>query len=277
MSAAVPTKVLPSGARIPVIGFGAYLENDVSNSYSIVLSALKQGYRHIDTAQLYHNEAEVGRAVRDSGIPRKEIFVTSKLFLTDWGYKKALASIKKSNQKIGLGHIDLFLLHAPGDSATRADTWRAVEELHDQGILKDIGVSNFSGAHIDKLMKTAKVKPAVNQIEVHPWLTRPETAKYCQDHDIIVQAYSPLVKGYKMRDSTLNEIANEVGATPAQVLVAFSLARDIVPLPKSANPKRQKENLEAVNVNLSAEQVERLMGLDEYYVTDWDPIRDEEV
>ncbi|ETI32531.1 hypothetical protein F441_20555 [Phytophthora nicotianae CJ01A1] len=277
MSVAIPTKVLPSGARIPVIGFGAYLENDVTNSYNIVLSALKQGYRHIDTAQLYHNEAEVGRAVRDSGIPREEIFVTSKLFLIDWGYKRALDSIKKSNQKIGLGYIDLFLLHAPGDAATRAETWRAVEELHEQGILKDIGVSNFSGAHIDKLMKTAKVKPAVNQIEVHPWLTRPETVKYCQDHDIIVQAYSPLVKGYKMRDSTLIEIANEVNATPAQVLVAFSLARNIIPLPKSANTKRQKENLESTNVKLSAEQLDKLMALDEYYVTDWDPIRDEEV
>ncbi|ETL26343.1 hypothetical protein L916_19975 [Phytophthora nicotianae] len=277
MSVAIPTKVLPSGARIPVIGFGAYLENDVTNSYNIVLPALKQGYRHIDTAQLYHNEAEVGRAVRDSGIPREEIFVTSKLFLIDWGYKRALDSIKKSNQKIGLGYIDLFLLHAPGDAATRAETWRAVEELHEQGILKDIGVSNFSGAHIDKLMKTAKVKPAVNQIEVHPWLTRPETVKYCQDHDIIVQAYSPLVKGYKMRDSTLIEIANEVNATPAQVLVAFSLARNIIPLPKSANTKRQKENLESTNVKLSAEQLDKLMALDEYYVTDWDPIRDEEV
>ncbi|KAG2781929.1 hypothetical protein PC129_g9734 [Phytophthora cactorum] len=256
----IPTKVLPSGARIPIIGFGAYLENDVSNSYNIVLSALKQGYRHIDTAQLYHNEAEVGE-----------------FFLTDWGNEKALNSIKKSNQKIGLGYIDLFLLHAPGDAATRAENWRAVEELHEQGILNDIGVSNFSGAHIDKLMKTAKVKPAVNQIEVHPWLTRQETVKYCQDHDIIVQAYSPLVKGYKMRDPTLIEIANKVKATPAQVLVAFSLARDIVPLPKSANTKHQKENLEAVNVKLSAEQVERLLALDEYYVTDWDPTRDEDV
>ncbi|KAG6953348.1 hypothetical protein JG688_00012863, partial [Phytophthora aleatoria] len=226
----IPTKVLLSGARIPIIGFGAYLENDVSNSYNIVLSALKQGYRHIHTAQLYHNEAE--------------------------GNERALNSIKKSNQKIGLGYIDLFLLHAPGDAATRAETWRAVEELHEQDILNDIGVSNFSGAHIDKLMKTAKVKPAVNQIEVHPWLT---------------------LKGYKMRDPTLIEIANKVKATPAQVLVAFSLARDIVPLPKSANTKHQKENLEAVNVKLSAEQVERLLALDEYYVTDWDPIRDEDV
>jgi diketogulonate reductase-like aldo/keto reductase len=276
MSVMIPTKTLPSGARMPIIGFGAYLENDVSNSYNIVLSALKQGYRHIDTAQLYHNEAAVGRAVRDSGIPREEVFVTSKLFLTDWGYKRALASVKRSNEKIGLGYIDLFLLHAPGEAATRAETWRAVEELQQQGILKDIGVSNFSGAHIDKLMKTATVKPCVNQIEVHPWLTRPETVKYCQEHDIVVD-YSPLVKAFKMKDPTLNEVANEVGATPAQVLVAFSLARDIVPLPKSANTKRQKENLEAINVQLSGDQMQRLEALEEYLVTDWDPIRDEEV
>ncbi|KAE9323920.1 hypothetical protein PR003_g16858 [Phytophthora rubi] len=277
MSVRIPTKTLPSGAQIPIIGFGAYLENDIANSYNIVLSALKQGYRHIDTAQLYHNEAEVGRAVRDSGISRQEIFVTSKLFLTDWGYKRALASVKRSNEKIGLGYTDLFLLHAPGDAATRAETWRALEELHEQGILKDIGVSNFSGAHIDKLMKTATVKPAVNQIELHPWLTRPETVEYCRDHDIIVEAYSPLVKAFKMKDPTLNEIANEVGASPAQVLVAFGLANDIIPLPKSANTKHQKDNLEAINVKLSAEQVNRLAELDEYFVTDWDPIRDEEV
>lgn len=273
----IPTKTLPSGAQIPVIGLGAYMASDVSNTYSIVLSALKLGYRHIDTAQLYHNETEVGRAVRDSGIPRNEIFVTSKLFNTNWGYKQALATTKASNEKLGLGYIDLFLLHAPGDATTRAETWRALEDLHDQGMLKDIGVSNFSGAHIDKLMKTAKIKPAVNQIEVHPWLTRPETVQYCKDHDIIVEVYSPLVKALKMKDRTLLEVANEVDASPAQVLVAFSLANDIIPLPKSAHTKRQKDNLEAINLKLSPAQVARLAALDEYFVTDLDPIRDEEV
>ncbi|KAL4172600.1 hypothetical protein KRP22_007764 [Phytophthora ramorum] len=277
MSVTIPTKMLPSGAQIPVIGFGAYLESHVSDSYNVVLSALKQGYRHIDSAQLYHNEAAVGQAVRDSGIPREGLFVTSKLFLTDWGYKKALASVRKSNEEIGLGYIDLFLLHAPGDTSTRAETWRALEELQQQGILKDIGVSNFSGAHIDKLMKTATVKPAVNQIELHPWLTRPETVQYCKQHDIIVEAYSPLVKAFKMKDPTLNEVANEVGASPAQVLVAFCLANDIIPLPKSIHAQRQKDNLEAINVKLSSAQVARLAALDEYFVTDWDPIRDEEV
>lgn len=117
----------------------------------------------------------------------------------------------------------------------------------------------------------------MNQIELHPWLTRPETVQYCKENGILVEAYSPLVKAFKMKDATLNEIANEVGASPAQVLVAFSLANDIIPLPKSANAKRQKDNLEAINVKLSAEQVERLAALDEYFVTDWDPIRDEEV
>ncbi|KAL4157043.1 hypothetical protein PRNP1_006069 [Phytophthora ramorum] len=126
MSVTIPTKMLPSGAQIPVIGFGAYLESHVSDSYNVVLSALKQGYRHIDSAQLYHNEAAVGQAVR---IPREGLFVTSKLFLTDWGYKKALASVRKSNEEIGLGYIDLFLLHAPGDTSTHPATLPRVRRL----------------------------------------------------------------------------------------------------------------------------------------------------
>ncbi|KAG7387864.1 hypothetical protein PHYBOEH_008104, partial [Phytophthora boehmeriae] len=235
------------------------------------------GYRHIDTAQYYQNEDDVGRAVRDSGIPREEIFVTSKLFISNWGYEKALATTKASNDKLGLGYIDLYLLHAPGDKTTRAETWRALEELHGQGILKDIGVSNFSGAHLDKLMETAKIQPCVNQIEVHPWLSRPDVAKYCKDHEIIVEAYSPLVKGMKFNDPTLVQIAKELNASPAQVLVAFSLANDFVPLPKSAHTQRQKDNLEAINLHLSPTQLARLSSLDEYFVTDWDPIKDEDI
>ncbi|KAL4157042.1 hypothetical protein PRNP1_006068 [Phytophthora ramorum] len=126
-------------------------------------------------------------------------------------------------------------------------------------------------------MKTATVKPAVNQIELHPWLTHPETVQYCKQHDITVEACSPLVKAFEMKDPTLNEVANEVDASPAQVLVAFCLANDIIPLPKSIHAQRQKDNLEAINVKLSSEQVARLAALDEYFVTDWDPIRDEEV
>ncbi|RLN59438.1 hypothetical protein BBP00_00006494 [Phytophthora kernoviae] len=277
MSADIPTKTLPSGAKIPVVGLGVYLSEPGAETYNAVLSALQLGYRHIDTAQYYQNEADVGRAVKDSGIPREEIFVTSKLFVQSWGYERALAATKASNDKLGLGYIDLFLLHAPGDASTRGKTWRALEELREQGILKDIGVSNFGEAHLDKLTTTAKVKPAVNQVELHPWLMRPTLVKYCKENGIHLEAYSPLAKAGKLTDSTLLEIANEVGATPAQVLVAFSLANDFITLPKSVNPDRQKANLDAAKITLTPEQIEKLVVLDEYLVTGWDPIKEHAV
>ncbi|GMF25627.1 unnamed protein product [Phytophthora fragariaefolia] len=277
MSASIETKTLPSGAKIPALGLGVFQSEPGAETYNAVLSALKLGYRHIDTAQLYQNEADVGRAVKDSGIPREEIFVTSKLFINNWGYDKALSSTKASNEKLGLGYIDLFLLHAPADASTRAESWKALEELQEQGILRDIGVSNFGEAHLDKLMKTAKVKPAVNQVELHPWLMRPTLVKYCKENGILLQAYSPLARAKKMDDPTLLDVANQVGATPAQVLIAFSLANDFITLPKSVSADRQKSNLDAASVTLTAAQIAKLAALDEYLVTAWDPIKDHEV
>ncbi|EGZ19444.1 hypothetical protein PHYSODRAFT_327706 [Phytophthora sojae] len=224
MSANVPIKTLPSGAKIPAVD---------SASYNAVLSALKLGYRHIDTAQYYENEEDVGRAIKDSGIPREEIFVTSKLSIFNWGEQR----------EARLGHIDLYLLHAPAEPATRDETWRALEELQEQGILKDIGVSNFGEAHLEKLLKTAK---------------------FCKENGIQLEAYSPLARAQKMEDPTLLEVANEVNTSPAQVLVAFSLANGFVTLPKSVNPERQKTNLEAVSIKLTPAQIAKLAALDEY-------------
>lgn len=277
MSAHIPSKKLPSGASIPVVGLGVYQSEPGAETYDAVASALKLGYRHVDTAQYYQNEADVGKAVRDSGLPREQVFVTSKLFLSFWGYDKAVAAIRESNAKLGLGYIDLFLLHAPGDAATRAETWRALEDLQAEGVVRDIGVSNFSGEHLDKLAQTWKAKPAVNQVELHPWLTRSDLVQYHKEHGILLQAYSPLAKAHKLADPVVNEIAKEVNASPAQVLVAWSLAKDFITLPKSVNPDRQKLNLEAVNVKLSAAQVAKLDALDEYLVTGWDPIKDHAV
>ncbi|KAE9054532.1 hypothetical protein PF010_g32494, partial [Phytophthora fragariae] len=208
--------------------------------------------------EYYENEADVGRAVKDSGIPREEIFVTSKLFIQSWGYEKALQKTKESNEKLGLGYIDLYLLHAPGDADTRGETWRALEELQESGILKDIGVSNFGEAHLEKLQKTAKVKPAVNQ-------------------GILLEAYSPLARAQKMQDPTLLEVANEAGASAAQVLVAFSLANGFITLPKSVHVERQKVNLDAAKIQLTPAQISKLAALDEYLVTAWDPIKDHAV
>ncbi|GMF25624.1 unnamed protein product [Phytophthora fragariaefolia] len=277
MDVNIPTKTLPSGAEMPMIGLGVYLSEPGAETYNAVLSALNLGYRHIDTAQYYENEADVGRAIRDSGIPREDVFVTTKLFITNWGYEQALASTKESNEKLGLGYIDLYLLHAPGNAPTRDESWRALEELQEQGILRDIGVSNFSGAHLDKFLKAARVKPAVNQVELHPWMMRPTLVKYCQEHGILLQAYSPLARARKMDEPVLLEIANEVGGTPAQVLVAFSLANDFTTLPKSVDPDRQKINLDGVKIKLTNAQVTKLAALDEYLVVGWDPTKDHEV
>ncbi|KAG3002611.1 hypothetical protein PC120_g19632 [Phytophthora cactorum] len=250
MSVDVPTKTLPSGASIPMIGLGVYQSEPGAETYNAVLTELKLGYRHIDTAEIYGNEEDVGRAVRDSGIPREEIFVPTKL-LPQTG-----ATTRRSLDE-------------------RADTWRAVVDLHDQGILKDIGVSNFSETLLAKLLKTARVKPAVNQVELHPWMMRSSLVKYCEDNGIIMEAYSPLARATKMDDSTLISIANEPGATPGQVLVAFGV-NGFVTLPKSVHEERLKSNLELVKFKLSPEQAAKLASPDSYIRTaGWDPIKDQ--
>ncbi|ETK72972.1 hypothetical protein F441_20507 [Phytophthora nicotianae CJ01A1] len=276
MSVDVPTKALPSGASIPMIGLGVYQSEPGAETYNAVLTGLKLGYRHIDTAEIYGNEEDVGRAVRDSGIPREQIFVTTKLFTSNWGYSKALTAAKASNERLGLGYIDLYLLHAPGSPEERVDTWRAVEELHEQGLLRDIGVSNFNETLLAKLLKTARVKPAVNQVELHPWMMRSSLVKYCEDNGIIMEAYSPLARATKMDDAALVSIANETGATPGQVLVAFGVANGFVTLPKSVHEERLKSNLEAAKFKLSPEQVAKLASPDSYIRTaGWDPVKDQ--
>lgn len=269
------SKLLPSGARIPTVGLGVFQATNPHEAYEAVLAALQLGYRHIDTARDYENEEQVGRAVRDSGIARDQIFVTSKLFPTDWGYDRALACVRESNARIGLGYVDLFLLHAPGDRRTRAETWRALEDLQTEGVVRDIGVSNFGVDHLEKLAQTWRVQPALNQIEVHPWLARPEVVAYCESKGIYVEAYSPLAKAQRLTDAVVQQIAQEANATPGQVCIAWSLAKNFITLPKSFNPKRQQENLDAIKVQLSAEQVARLDALDEYLVLSWDPIKNE--
>ncbi|KAG3118798.1 hypothetical protein PI124_g5929 [Phytophthora idaei] len=211
-----------------MIGLGVYQSEPGAETYNAVLTRLKLGYRHIDTAEIYGNEEDVGRAVRDSGIPREEIFVPTKLLPQTGATTR-------------------------GSLEERADTWRAVVDLHDQGILKDIGVSNFSETRLAKLLNTARVKPAVNQVELHPWMMRSSL----------------------MDDSTLISIANESGATPGQVLVAFGVD-GFVTLPKSVHEERLKSNLESVKFKLSPEQTAKLASPDSYLRTaGWDPIKDQ--
>jgi len=269
--------MLRSGQSIPRVGLGVYQSSPGAETYQAVATALRIGYRHIDTAQLYANEEDVGRAVADSGIPRQEVFITTKLWLTAWGYQAAIAAIHESIRKLRTPYIDLLLLHAPGPAVSRAETWRALEDLHAQGVLRDIGVSNFGIPHLEKLKQTARVQPAVNQIELHPWLQRREVVAYCQAHGIIVEAYSPLAKASKMTDATLLAVAQRTGATPGQVLVAYGLVHGWVTLPKSTKPARQAENLQGARLVLPPHELQALDALDSYFVTGWDPIATAEV
>ncbi|TMW65477.1 hypothetical protein Poli38472_008119 [Pythium oligandrum] len=275
--AAIATKTLRSGAAIPVIGLGVFQSEPGAETYNAVLSGLQVGHRHIDTAQFYRNEADVGKAIVDSGIPHDQVFVTSKIVSTVWNYDDVVKAVKESVGRIGGGYIDLYLLHAPFDSATRADAWRALEDMQAKGLLRDIGVSNYGEGYLKKLAETWRVKPAVNQIELHPWLTRTDTVQYCESQGIHLEAYSPLAQAKRINDPVLTRIAEEVNATPAQVLIAWILAKDFITLPKSVKELRQQENLDSYKVKLSVDQVQRLDALDEYYVATWDRIKDHAV
>lgn len=264
---------------IPTVGLGVYRSPPGPETYNAVYSALKLGYRHVDTAQVYQNEKDVGSAIAqylqdDPMITRADIFITTKVWLSNFGSEACAKSVEQSLEKLQTPYIDLVLLHAPGDPSSRADTWRALERLQEKGFIKDIGVSNFGIPHIEKLSKTWKVKPAVNQIELHPWLQRHDLVKFCQDNGIVVEAYSPLAKATSLGDTTLVRIANSINKSPAEVLIAWSLAKGFVTLPKSINPTRQKINLDSVTLILSNENIAELDTLDEYRTTGWDPVKD---
>lgn len=275
---------LASGAVIPAIGLGVYKTPPGSTTQQAVLTALQCGYRHIDTAQLYQNEADVGEAIIASTIPRKEIFITTKLWASEWGYEKATAAIHASLARLQTNYIDLLLLHAPGDPGLRAQTWAALEDARDRDLVRDIGVSNFGQPHLEKLLLTARYPPAVNQIEVHPFLQRRELVDYCQNKlNMVVEAYSPLAKAKKLQDPIVEALARRLSSahtttstpttvTPAQVLLAWGLSKKLIVLPKSVHPERQLSNLGAANVVLSDADVKELDTLDQGLVTGWDPI-----
>eukprot|EP00195_Chlamydomonas_chlamydogama_P014418 CAMPEP_0202891642 /NCGR_PEP_ID=MMETSP1392-20130828/1651_1 /ASSEMBLY_ACC=CAM_ASM_000868 /TAXON_ID=225041 /ORGANISM="Chlamydomonas chlamydogama, Strain SAG 11-48b" /LENGTH=274 /DNA_ID=CAMNT_0049575457 /DNA_START=162 /DNA_END=986 /DNA_ORIENTATION=+ len=268
---------LNNGVQLPLIGLGVYKSTPGNETYDAVISALKLGYRHIDTAQMYQNEVDVGKAVRDSGVPRSEIFVTTKLWRSEWGHQRATSAIQASLQRLGLEYVDLLLLHCPGDAATRAETWRALEEAVTKGLIRSIGVSNFGVAHLEKLLSTAQIPPAVNQIELHPFLQWREVVGYCKEKGIVLEAYSPLVKSQKLQEPVLASMAERYQVTPAQLLIRWSLQSGFVPLPKSVNPKRQAENLDVFGFSLSDADMQTLDGLEQDLVTGWDPIRNDPV
>lgn len=255
---------LHDGSRLPKIGFGTYKARR-QECYDAVREALKTGYRHIDTAAFYENEREVGAAIRDSGIPRSEIFLTTKVWFTDQGYDKTCCAFEKSLSLLDSGYIDLYLIHWPIPTGhahdykqLNAGSWRAMTEFIKQGCLKSAGVSNFLPQHIDELMESSDYLPVVNQIECHPGLNQDETVDYCRKKGIAVEAWRPLLQGNASSESVLTDIAKNHGCTAAQVCISWLLARGLCPLPKSVTPARIRENAEALSLQLTKDECDAI-------------------
>jgi diketogulonate reductase-like aldo/keto reductase len=264
------TVTLRGGVEMPLLGLGVWQSPPGAETRGAVLAALRAGYRLVDTARAYRNEEDVGAAVRDSGLPRDAVFVTTKLWNSDHGYDATLRACDASIARLGLGPLDLYLVHWPVERL-RHDTWRAMERLLADGKARAIGVSNYTVRHLDELLARAKVPPAVNQVELSPFLQQRELVAYCRAHEIQVEAYGPLVRAHRMDDPVVSRIARRHGRTPAQVLVRWCLEQEIVAIPKSVREERIRENADVFGFALDAEDLAALGALDEGYRTSWDP------
>ncbi|MDQ7252763.1 aldo/keto reductase [Pediococcus pentosaceus] len=261
------TYTLNNGVKIPVVGFGTWQSKDGDEAYNAVKAALEAGYRHIDTAAAYGNEESVGKAIKDSGIDRKELFITSKLWNRDHGYESAKKALDTSLTKLGTDYLDLYLIHWPNPVQFRdewqqrnADSWRAMEEALDAGKVRAIGVSNFRAHHLDELLKTAKVTPAVNQIFLNPSDTEDEVVAYNKEHGILSEAYSPLGTGKIFTIPELKDIAAKYNKSVAQVVLRWSLQHGFLPLPKSVHADRIKQNTEIFDFELSDDDIKKIDG-----------------
>jgi diketogulonate reductase-like aldo/keto reductase len=261
---------LRSGDPLPVIGLGVWKAASGEETRAAVRSALRHGYRHVDTARIYGNEADVGAAIAESGIPRSEIFVTTKLWNADHGYDKALKALDASLRRLGVDYVDLFLIHWPVDGK-RKDSWRALESIREAGKARAIGVSNYLVPHLEELEGYAKELPSVDQIEIHPQLQHVETRAHCAARGIVVEAYSPLGSGALLGHPVVNEVAKAIGKSAAQVLLRWGLQHDLVVLPKSVHEARIVENAAVFDFTLDAAAMAQLDGLEAGRATGWEP------
>ena len=260
---------LSNNVSIPELGFGTWQTPNGDVAVSAVKKALEVGYRHIDTAQGYKNEDSVGQAIKESGIPREEIFLTTKLWNENHSYDLVLSSFEESLKKLQTDYIDLFLIHWPNPvkfrdnwQSANAETWRAMEELYQAGKIKAIGVSNFLPHHFEELKKTATIFPMVNQIFLAPGELQKEVVSYCQEHNVLLEAYSPLGTGKIFDVPEMQELSDKYGKTIAQIAIRWSLQHDFLPLPKSVTPSRIEENLAVFDFEVSDEDMQRIDQLD---------------
>ena len=257
-----------NGRTMPKIGLGTYRVKDSDECRESVKHAIEQGYRSIDTAMIYGNEETVGQGIKEglesTGLSREDLFITSKLWLTDFGRQNVEDAYRQSVAKLGLDYLDLYLMHWPGtNEAVMIDSWRGMEDLYKQNQVKNIGVSNFTPEHFEALLAQVSIKPVINQVEFHPYLTQNELRKYLEAQNIIMESWSPLMNSQILHDEVINEVANEVGKTPAQVVIRWNIQHDVVVIPKSVTPHRIEENLDVWNFELSDNQMERIDQLNQ--------------
>lgn len=252
--------ILNNGVKMPWLGLGVYKAKEGDEVVGAVKSALETGYRSIDTAAFYENERGVGRGIKESGVPREEIFVTTKVWNSQQGYESTLQAFEESRRKLGLEYIDLYLIHWPVKGKYK-ETWKALEKLYKDGWVRAIGVSNFQIHHLQDVLGDCEVKPAVNQVEYHPYLTQKELHTFCRENGIQLEAWSPLARGQILDHPTIVELERKYNKTPAQIVLRWDLQHEVVTIPKSVSPQRIKENADIFDFQLSGEDMERLDGM----------------
>jgi diketogulonate reductase-like aldo/keto reductase len=259
----MPTVALRGGVDIPQLGFGVSRIRP-QETVEVVTRALAAGYRHVDTAAAYGNEAQVGQAFRASGLPREDVFITTKCFNDDHGHEQARHAFKRSLECLELDYVDLYLIHWPVPSRDRyVETWQALIELRDEGLVRAIGVSNFQPSHLARIIDETGETPAVNQVELHPQFQQVGLRREHADRGIVTEAWSPLAQGAVLEDATIRALAERLGRTPAQIVLRWHLQLGNVVFPRSATPARIEENLDVFGFHLSEREMEQIAALDE--------------
>lgn len=266
------TFTLNNSVEIPCLGLGVYQSERGAETQNAVRWALEAGYRHIDTARVYGNERDVGTAIKESGVSRSEVFITTKLWNDDQGYDATLAACNKSLERLQVDYVDLYLIHWPVENL-RLESWRAMEKLLADGKTRAIGVSNYMEHHLTELLDSSNTVPAINQIELSPYnyLQRKPVVGLCRHNNIQVEAYSPLTKALKLNDPKLVDIARRYNKTPAQILIRWALQKEAVVIPKSVHKERIIENADVFDFSISTEDMETLDSFNENLATGWDP------
>lgn len=261
MNSLTSTKKLSNGVEMPRFGLGVYKMSDKEEAYLSMEKALQVGYRAIDTASFYNNEEQVGEAVRNSKLKREDIFITSKVWNTDQGYDETLRAFELSLKKLGMEYLDLYLTHW-AVLGKFTDTYRAIERLYDEKLIRATGVSNHEPHHLEKILVKANTAPMVNQIELHPYLTQGENRAFAEEHNIAITSWSPLGRGRVLQDETIGEIAKKYGKSPAQAIIRWHLQNDLIVIPKSVTPHRIEENAHVFDFELTAEDMKLMDALE---------------